>query len=212
MKKFLLACAAVASLSGAANATTFSVDVTADPYRATPANNGLQTRAVVLASSGPQNFEGATYSFDLTTIGDSTSFDIYGLVAFDSPIDADDLVPQPSTATFDFGALGSITIQGVSQAIALGSLPTTAGYAIATFISDTIRVSATEGIRITLSDTIFGTDGNGNFVTGRAGVGFVNATFTLAAVPVPAALPLSLLALGALGVAARRRKPAKTEA
>lgn len=205
MKKFLLACAALVSLSGAAAATTYSVDVTANPYRV-PGQPGLQTRAVVLAPSGPQNFNGATYTFDLVNIGDSTSMNIYGLVHYDGPLDADDLIPRPSTATFDFGGvIGAITIVGETFARMATQ------DALATFVSGLIRVSATEGIRISLSDTVFGNNGT-NFVNGRAGVGFVNATFTLATVPVPASLPLSLTALGLMGFVAQRRKSRKIAA
>jgi hypothetical protein len=202
MKKILLTCASVCMLASAASATTFSPLVTANAYRQAPASSGLQTRATTLSNTGPQAFTGATYSFDLNAIGDSVSKDIYGLVAFDSPIDPDDVLPRPSTATFDFGALGSVTVLGTSMAVGSG----TVGYAIATFVSDFIRVSATEGIKISISDTIFATDSFGNFVTGSAGKGVVNATFTLAAVPLPAALPLSLGALGLMGFVGRRRK------
>lgn len=204
MKKFLTAAIAALAFAGAADAATYSVDVTANPFRA-PNQPGLQTRAVVLSPSGPQNFNGATYTFDLTNVGDSASMDIYGLVAFDAPIDPDDVLPRPSTASFDFGAgIGSIVINGTTQAIANASLPTTLGYALATFTSDIIRVAPGLGIKITLADTVFGTDANGNFTVNRDGVGFVNATFTLATVPVPAGGLLLLTALG--GVAALRRR------
>ena len=202
MKKILLTCASVCMLASAASATTFSPFVTADAYRQAPATSGLQTRATKIANSGPQDFTGATYTFDLNAFGDSVTKNIYGLVAFDSPIDPDDVLPRPSTATFDFGALGSVTVLGTSMAVGSGL----SGYAIATFVSDFIRVSATEGIKISLSDTIFATDSFGNFVTGTPGKGIVAATFTLAPVPLPAALPLSLAALGLMGFVARRRK------
>ena len=42
----------------------------------------------------------------------------------------------------------------------------------------------------------------------RPRVGVVNATFTLAAVPIPATLPLIVSALGMMGFVARRRKAA----
>jgi hypothetical protein len=189
-------------LASAAGATTFSPFVTANAYRQAPATSGLQARATKIADSGPQDFTGATYTFDLNVIGDSVTKNIYVLVAFDSPIDTDDVLLRPSTATFDFGALGSVTVLGTSMAAGSGL----SGYAIATFVSDFIRVSATEGIKISLSDTIFATDSFGNFVTGTPGKGIVAATFTLAPVPLPAALPLSLAALGLMGFVARRRK------
>lgn len=205
MKNALLACTAALALMGtAAQATTYSVDVTATPFRI-PGAPGLQTRAVNLSPTGPQNFNGATYSFDLDNIGDSVSMAVYGLVAFDSPINDDDLLPRPSTATFDFGSLGAVTAEGVSYAVGLGLT----GYAFATFVPTMIRVSPTEAILISLSDTIFGTDGHGVFTENRAGIGYVNATFTLASIPLPATLPLVLAGLGAMGaVASRRRKSA----
>lgn len=189
-------------LASAASATTFSPFVTANAYRQAPATSGLQARATKIADSGPQDFTGATYTFDLNVIGDSVTKNIYVLVAFDSPIDPDDVLLRPSTATFDFGALGSVMVLGTSMAAGSGL----SGYAIATFVSDFIRVSATEGIKISLSDTFFATDSFGNFVTGTPGKGIVAATFTLAPVPLPAALPLSLAALGLMGFVARRRK------
>ncbi|MDO9640844.1 MAG: hypothetical protein Q7J44_20120 [Pseudotabrizicola sp.] len=206
MKKFLLSCVAAASISGAAHAATYSVDVTATPFRV-PGMDGLQTRAVVLSPSGPQTFNGATYSFDLTNAGDSVSMNVYGLVHYDGPLDPDDLIPRPSTATFDFGgAIGSLTILGTSFGVA--GAPASA---LATFISGIISIAPGLGIKITLADTVFGTDGT-SFVQGRAGIGFVNATFELVAVPVPGALPLSLTALGLMGFVAQRRKSRKTAA
>lgn len=204
MKKFLLSCVAALSISGAADAATYSVDVTATPFRV-PGMDGLQTRAFVLSPSGAQNFNGATYSFDLVNAGDSVSMDVYGLVHFNASLDADDLIPRPSTATFDFGgAIGSITILGTSFGVA--GAPASA---LATFVSGIIRVAPGLGIQITLADTVFGTDGTA-FVRSRAGIGFVNATFELASIPVPASLPLSLTALGLMGFVAQRRKSRKT--
>jgi hypothetical protein len=204
MKKLLLAAATMLAFASAAEATTYNTHVTATTYRGSH-QDGLITRAWVLKNSGPQAFTGASYSFDLSSVGDSVSMNLYSLVAFDAPIAADDLLPRPSTATFDFGAgIGAVTVLGNTFAVGKGTL----GYAVAQFADTIIRVSSTLGIKISLADTIFGTDGNGNFVTGGSGKSAVSATFTLAAVPLPAALPLSLLALGAIGAAGRRRKSA----
>ena len=197
MKKLLLAAAAILSFATVAEAATYNTHVTAVPFRV-PGAPGLQTRAIILAPSGAQNFNGADYSFDLNNLGDSASMDIFGLVQYDAPYGADDLLPQPIKTTFDFGgAIGNITLTGASYAV-LGN----PSHALATFMSDIIRISATQGIVISIKDTIFGV----NEVEGRPGMGLVNATFTLAAVPLPAALPLSLVALGAMGFVGRRRK------
>lgn len=204
MKKLLLATIAALGLASMANATTFSVDVTAQPYSApnTVQNPGLTTRAWVLSPSGPQGYLGSTHTFDLDNLGDSTGpISLFGLVHLDAPLDPDDLIPQPSTVTFDFGGtIGSIVIQGLTRGV-LGSPET----ALATFTSGIIRVSNTLGIQISIADTVFGSDGV-TFVDGRPGFGIVNATFSLAAVPVPASLPLALGGIGLLAFAARRRK------
>lgn len=211
MKNLVLVAAAATLISSAAEATTYNAFVTADPYRSSPATSGLQTRAVVLSASGPQNFNGDNYSFDLTSIGDTASMDVYGLVAYDAPIDSDDLIPRPTSASFDLGLLGSRTISGVSYAVASSSTPTTFGFAFADYFSPkSFGIGGGLRILVSLADTVFATDGSENFVSGRPGVGFVNATFTLAAVPLPATLPLGLAGLGLMGFVARRRK--KTQA
>lgn len=188
---------------GAGHAATFGVTVTANPFR-DPGQPGLQTRAVVLNPTGPQEFTSTHVNFDLHNLGDSVTFDLYGLVHYDAPLDPDDLTPRPTSATFDFGgALGSLTIWGNTFAF-----PTSPGVAVASFLSDVIRISSNQGILISISDTFFGNDGT-SFVDGRAGMGVVQATFTLAAVPLPAGFPLLAGALGLLGVMRlRKRGPA----
>jgi hypothetical protein len=199
MKSALLPLVAALGLAGAAQAATYSVDVTANPFRS-PGQPGLQTRALVLSPSGPQNFNGSTISFDLTNVGDSVSMDIYGLAAFESSLEADDLIAKASTASFDFG-FGSLTIQGTSAGVDDGF----AQYALADFVDGAINIGGGLRILVSLADTVFGTVG-GVFTSGRPGIGFVNATFTLAEVPLPATLPLGVAALGLVGFAARRRR------
>ena len=202
MKKLILAAVAVMSVCGTAQAATYNVGVTAQPYRHTPATSGLQTRASIFSNSGAQNFNGATYGFDLSNVGDSFTTGIYTLVGFEmTPFEADDYLHKTSNATFDFGALGTVVANGVSFAVSNG----TQDYALAQFVDTMIRVSAAYAIKIHLADTIFATDGH-NYVNGKNGKGVVTATFTLAAVPLPATLPLGLGALALMGFAARRRK------
>jgi|GEM_PF-6789167 len=202
MKNLLLPFIAALGISGAAHAASYSVDVTANPFN--QANlPGLNTRAFVLSPSGPQNYTGSTISFDLSNVGDTTGpIDLYGLVTFETAVDSDDLIPQTSTATFDFG-FASRTIQGTTKAV-LGS----PDYALAQFVDSAINIGGGLRILITLADTVFGTDGV-SFVQGRPGIGFVNATFTLAEVPLPATLPLGLSAIGLMAFVARRRRVAE---
>lgn len=202
MKKTLFALASVLALATGAQAATYSFDVTANPFRV-PGAPGLQTRAYVLQASGPQNFNGAMYTTADLNVGESQDIDVYGLVHFDAPLGADDLDAKPSTATFDFGAFGTRTILGTT----VGRLDTNDAYAD---FGDAISFAVGGGLRIivTLADTVFGVDSQDNFVNGRAGFGLVTATITVAAVPVPATLPLGLSALGLMALVARRRKSA----
>lgn len=213
MKTLLLTCAAVMGLTGAAQAVplapanTYDVFVTANPFRQ-PGTPGLQTRAVTLSPSGPQNFNGANYGVQLTNIGDSVSMSLYGLVSYDTPINDDDLLARPTSATFDFGAFGTRTITGQSYAKSFGPTPSTAGYGLAEFFGQTARfkVNNTTQLIVTLADTVFASTNQGlDFLDGREGIGIVQANFSLAAVPLPATLPLGMAALGALGYAGRRK-------
>ncbi len=186
--------------AGAAQAATYTVDVTAEPFRQ-PGVGGLQTRAVILPTSGPQTYTGSTINFTLTNLGDSFTTILYGLVAYDAPLQADDEIARAVTTSFDFGAIGAVTLDGISRAFL------TSQSVLASFTGNRIRLDATTGIKISIKDTVYGNDGEG-YVDGREGVGFVEATFTLAPVPLPASLPLLAVALGALGLYAKRRKAA----
>ena len=202
MKTGLLSILFAFALTGAASATTYLVDVTADPFRV-PGASGLQTRAVVLSPSGPQNFDGAEYAVELTNVGDSVTMDLYGLVQYDSPLNTDDLIHSPTSVTFDFGVFGIATIMG--ESFGLGTVLDPMATAFADFFGEiVIRIDATTAIIVTVADTYFGS-ADGVFTNGRPGFGAVTATFTLAYVPVPAAGLMLLAGLGALG-ALRRRK------
>ena len=205
MKKIILAAVAALGLASAASAATYSVDVTANPFRS-PGAPGLQTRAFVLKPSGPQNFNGSTIGFDLTNIGDSYIIDLFGLVHFDAPLGKDDTIKSPSTVTLNMGNLGTGVIAGVTYGE--GDIGSPKGYAVADY-QNTVRFLVGNGlqVRASIADITFGSDANGMFVNNRPGFGKVTATFTLAAVPVPAG---GLLLIGALGglAALRRRKAA----
>lgn len=197
MKNLLLsAIAALALLAPAAQAATYNVGVTAESFRQ-PGAPGLQTRLWQLSNKGAQAFTGTDLTFDLANVGDSFTADIFRLVAFDVGIDADDIVPKPASATFDFGALGTLVLTGTT-------VGTTAG-AIASFGSGVLNVGGGLAIVVSIADTTFNSI-NGQYVSGRTGATPIAATFTLAAVPLPATAPLALLALGGLAVVARRRK------
>lgn len=199
MKNLVLSTvAALALLAPTAQAATYNVGVTAESFR-TPGAPGLQTRLWKLSDGGSLAFTGTDLTFDLSTAGDSFTTDIFRLVAFDVGIDADDIVPQPASATFDFGALGTLTLTGTT-------VGTTAG-AIASFGPGTLNIGGGLAIVVSIADTAFASI-NGQYVSGKSGATPIAATFTLASVPLPATLPLGLLALGGLTLVARRRKAA----
>lgn len=203
MKKLILGMVAAIGLAGAAQAASYSIDVTAQPFRV-PGEAGLQTRAFVMSPSGPQNYEGSTSSFDLTNVGDTATADLFGMVHYDAPINADDLLHKAMSVTFDFGAYGTRKILGESFAVfASGGDP---DHAEVDFLAP-ISFNIGGGLRILveLADTHFGTF-NDIFTNGRPGFGNVTATYTLAAVPLPAALPMGMGALGLMAFVARRRK------
>ena len=212
MKKIILAAVAALGLASAASGATYSVDVTAQPFRV-PGSPGLQTRAFVLATSGTQNFGGVTglvpvpFSFNLTNIGDSVNVPMFGMVHFDVPLNADDLVPKAMTVTLNLGAYGIGIINGVTYGV--GTPLAAAAYAVADYTNDYLfNLGNGTAIKASIADITFGSDASGIFVNGRKGFGLVTANFTLSQVPLPATLPLGLAALGLLGFVARRRKGA----
>ena len=146
-----------------------------------PGAPGLQTRAVVLSPSGPQNFEGDTYAVELTNVGDSFTTDLFGLVQYDAPLNTDDLIHSPTSVTFDFGVFGIATIMG--ESFGLGNVLDPMASAFADYFGEiVIDLGNGTAIIVTIADTAFGAV-NGIFTNGRPGVGMVTATFTLASPP-----------------------------
>jgi hypothetical protein len=193
MKTLALAAAAL-GLAAAADAATYTADVSAATYLGSPAE-GLHVRAFNLSPVGRQVYTGSTVSFDLTDIGDSVTLDLFGLVSFEEAIDPDDLAPKPISVSFDFGSFSG-TVAG-----------TTAGGPAGGFADfGQVFVSLGGGLRmlISIADTAFASSG-GTFTPGRPGLGTVTATFTLAPVPLPASLGLGAASLGLLGLLAWRR-------
>lgn len=203
MKKLLSAAVAALAIVGSAEAATFTVDVTANPFRA-PGVDGLQTRAWNLSGAGSVNFNGSTITTtDLVSVGQSYTTSLYRLVTFDAPADPDDFLQSPTSVTFDFGVgIGDITLLGLSGLV---NDPLLGTVALAKFSSGLIRVAPGQGLLISVADTIFGTDGTG-LVDGRNGAGTVRATFTLATIPVPAAGILMFGALAGLAMLRRRKE------
>lgn len=206
MKTFLAATVSALALATAANATTFDPFVTATSYR-DPGQPGLQTRVWKLENTGSLEFLGATRSFTLSALGDTSVVDLYRITHFDVPFDLDDLTASPATTTFDFGPLGTVNFMGTVNAQATGpAAPPTLPAVLSFPGAQKITVSATEALRITMGNTFFGPQ------SGQAGAQIVQATFQLVPVPLPAGLPLALLGLGALGALAARRKKAAAAA
>jgi hypothetical protein len=195
----LSAVTALGLLAGTAQAATYTAGVTATSFR-DPGQPGLQTRLWNLSNSGSLGYTGSTVTTsDLTNVGDSFTTDLFRIVAFDAGIDGDDVVPKPASITFDFGGLGIITLMGTTVGSSTG--------ATAVFASGTLNIGGGLAIVVSIADTVFNSVG-GAYVSGKSGATPVTATFTLAAVPLPATLPLGLLALGGLAAVARRRKSA----
>lgn len=195
-KTILAALAALAMAATAAPAATYTVDVTATTYTSVE-GTGLRVNALNLLDTGV--YAGSTINVTLNAIGESVLIDLFRLAANEAALDIDDYFGKPASVAFTFGT-GAATLFGATQAS-----PFAPPSAIATYVADAIEVGGGLRILITLANTTFATNGT-SYVNGAAGAGVVRATFTLAAVPVPAAGGLALAGLGALLLAGRRRK------
>lgn len=202
MKKIILSVLASLAFAGAVNAAVFDGDASFDPA-INAVNPGLQAKAVVLANSGPQGFTSADLDFELAAVGDSFSLDLFVVRTLQTAVAADDFVAQAFALVFDFGQ-GTATVTGTSYAETDG----TDVWGVLDFDGPvTIALGNAQALVITLADVVFNV-GTGGFTPGKANGATVSATFELAAVPLPASLPLGLGAIGLLGLIARRRKAA----
>ncbi len=200
MKKLITASGlALTTFAGSAGAATYNVDVTASTVLAFP---GTLTKAVVTDPSGPQDFAGASDTIELTNIGDVDTSVTFGLVSWESVLDAEDLSPLPVFTSFDIGGLGIVSV--------LGSFAAASDFSsvIATFGFGRVTVDALSQILVTIAPVTFATDGS-SYITGRGGYKDVEVTFSLVPIPLPATLPLAILGLAGLGFAARRRRSVK---
>lgn len=196
MKIAAIALAGVLGFTASAQAVTYSTTIEATTFTGFP---GLQTVANNLPGFGPQLFASTPFTFDLVNLGDSATTDAFSLVIFQTSFAADDFTAQPITVSFDFGSFGTVDVTGTTVADAGAN----AGFA--DFDVAQLRVSPTEAIEISITDTFYGTSG-GVITPGAPGRGIPTLTFTLVPVPVPAALPLFLSAMALFGFLGYRRR------
>lgn len=208
MKKLILGMVAALGLSAAAQAATFNINVAASVFNSSSNAAGMQMRAWVPSMSGPLKFTNATYSNTLG-LGGSTTRNVFNIIHFDAPLQADDVIPKPISVTFTT-AFGAGTIGGTTFAVATDTIGTNKGYGKADFDATVLDFWTGAGhLLISLADTTFGSK-NGVFTNGKPYQGKVIATYSyVATIPLPAALPMGMGALGLMGFISRRRK-AKT--
>jgi hypothetical protein len=110
---------------------------------------------------------------------------------------------------FQLAGYGVATVTGTTFGVIDGVAPNSTQFGRIVFNNvAAIRISATQQIEFSLADGVFNT-GTNALTPGKANGAVVSVTATLAAVPVPASLPLAALGLGLLGLVARRRKVAQ---
>jgi hypothetical protein len=202
LKAIILSAILSVAALGSASAATYHGTLTLAPaFNLT--NPGLQVRANPIKNSGSQVYTGAPISFEnLNEIGNSFSLPLFVVRTLEPTVDPDDMTPKPFALLFNLAGFGSATVTGTTVGVIKD------GYHFGRIVFDNvaaIRVSATEQILISLASTIFN-QGEGALRPGKANGATITAVATLAAVPVPASLPLAALGLGLLALVARRRK------
>jgi len=158
----------------------------------------------VLKNSGPQDFVSFALKFDLENVGDTFSTNMFVVRTLSSNAAGDDYSPKGFGLMFAFGQ-GNATVTGTTYA--KNKLRSTFG--VMDFDGPVkIALGNAQALLIRLADATFNKGPEGLFTPGKANGAVVSATFELAAVPLPATLPLALGAFGALAFVARRRKGA----
>ena len=207
MKNILLSLVASLAFAGAANAALFDGDVSFDTGL-NRANPGLQIRANPLSNKGSQVFTSAETDFELA-VGETTSISLFVVRTLQKVVAVDDFVEKAFSLVFDFGPNLTATVNGNSYA-ETGDIDGDGVldvYGVLDFEGPvTIALGNAQELVITLTDVVFNLGVNPSFTPGKKNGAVVSATFALAAVPLPATLPLGLGALGLLGLIARRRK------
>ena len=198
-----VATAAALALPGIAAAATFTGSWSVSANTADP---GLVVAAWPGAGSG---------SLDLD-VGESATFDLFHIWTDEADVGYDDLAPKPIAVDFSFadptawgapvaGSIGGSTSgdKSLFGLIQKGKLTWDGPLTLA------FGQGGTGKLTFALSDAIFNT-GLFGLKEGWKHGATVQATvsYDVAPVPLPAALPLLLGALGLMGVAARRRGPA----
>lgn len=203
MKFAAIALAGALAFAGSAEAVSFTGSASFS-QGLNFTNPGFQVRAVNLPNFGPQGFVSAALDFDLENIGDSSSFDLFVIRTLQSAIDGNDGIASPFALTFSFGQ-GSTTVTGTTFAQTVDGI--TQGFI--TFDNDGfINLGNATALVVSLADRTYNAGTQGFFTPGKDNGALVDVEFSLAAVPLPAALPLFLSALGLMGFLGRRRQAA----
>lgn len=214
MKKNFVAAAAAFALLGAASAasaTTFTGSYATSTY--TNGSNGLAVFTQD-ATPGP----GTGFSFNLNSIGASSTFSLFRIYTNESTANSDDLSnANPISVTFNFtapsAATGSVTGDTGAETVPV----TFFGHLIGSFSEGyvdwdnggdtTLNFGSFGQLQVHLDDATFGAGSVFNPAGLDEDPSTVKATFTLkAAVPEPMTWALMLMGFGGLGAALRANR------